>query len=206
MNDDQLNQTAITTNKELMEKARQSLKGNWGISIAGFIIFILFNVILQLIPVVGNITLFFISGSMYLGLIYFTFSIIDQKPQISLLFKGLKYIFKCFGAYFMMAVFIILWSLLLIIPGIIACFAYSMTFFIIAQNPTIGVFDAIKQSKELMYGYKWKFFCLGLRFFGWFIVGLLTLGIAFIFIFPYYNVSIAHFYKDISSKNNNINK
>ncbi|MDB4205260.1 DUF975 family protein [Polaribacter sp.] len=65
-----------------------------------------------------------------------------------------------------MLLFTFLWTLLLIIPGIIAVLSYSMTFYILADNNSIGAMEAIDKSKKMMDGYKWKYFCLGLRFIG----------------------------------------
>jgi len=96
-----------------------------------------------------------------------------------------------------MSLFILLWSLLLIIPGIIAALSYSMTFYILADDNSIGAMDAINKSKKMMYGYKWKYFCLGLRFLGWAILCILRLGIGFLWLSPYVHVSVTKFYEDI---------
>ena len=61
--------------------------------------------------------------------------------------------------------FIILWALLLIIPGILAAYSYMMTFYIIADTPEITAMDALRRSKEMMYGSRWKLFCLFWRLF-----------------------------------------
>ena len=90
--------------------------------------------------------------------------------------------------------------LLLIIPGIIAALSYAMTYYIIVDNESIGALEAIRQSKEMMRGNKWKLFCLGLRFFGWSLLCLLTLGIGYLWLIPYMAISFAKFYGDISSQ------
>ena len=100
-----------------------------------------------------------------------------------------------------MAVFILLWMLLLIIPGIIAALAYSQTFYILAEDESIGAMDALKKSKEMMNGYKWKYFCLSLRFLGWVLLCILTLGIGFLWLAPYVEVSYAHFYEELKNQN-----
>ena len=98
-----------------------------------------------------------------------------------------------------MVVFVFLWALLLIIPGIIAAIAYSQTFYILAEDDTIGSMDALRKSKEMMIGYKWKYFCLGLRFIGWALLCVLTLGIGFLWLSPYIQVSYAKFYEDLKT-------
>ncbi len=98
-------------------------------------------------------------------------------------------------------IFVFLWSLLLIIPGIIATLSYSMTYFIIADNNSITALEAITKSKEMMRGNKWKFFCLGLRFLGWSLLCVVTLGIGFLWLTPYMSVSSAQFYDDLKENN-----
>ncbi|GHT57847.1 hypothetical protein FACS18945_2990 [Bacteroidia bacterium] len=93
------------------------------------------------------------------------------------------------------------WSLLLIIPGIIAAISYSMTFYIIADDPAISAMDAINKSKKMMYGYKMKYFCLSLRFLGWALLCILTLGIGFLWLMPYIQVTFAKFYDDLKAAN-----
>lgn len=75
-----------------------------------------------------------------------------------------------------------------------------MTFFIIAENDSIGPLEAVTKSKEMMDGNKWKLFCLGWRFFGWALLCILTLGIGFLWLMPYMVVSYAKFYDYIAIK------
>jgi uncharacterized membrane protein len=98
-----------------------------------------------------------------------------------------------------MFVFILLWMLLLIIPGIIAALSYSMTFYIIADDETMDAMEAIDKSKAMMDGYKWKYFCLALRFVGWALLCILTLGIGFFWLMPYMQVTNAKFYEDVKA-------
>ena len=95
----------------------------------------------------------------------------------------------------------ILWLLLLIIPGIIAALRYSQTWYILSEDKNIGALEAINKSKEMMVGNKWKLFCLYFRFFGWFILCILTLGLGFIVLGPYMSVSFAKFHDDLMSDN-----
>jgi uncharacterized membrane protein len=72
-----------------------------------------------------------------------------------------------------------------------------MTFFIIAEDDSIGPLDAIRKSKQMMYGFKWKLFCLYMRFLGWAILCILSLGIGFLWFVPYISISLAKFYDDL---------
>ena len=190
-----------TKNVELMKMARESLKDKWGIAIATFLIYALIIGIVkgsaETYPFV-NLILLLISGPLSLGIIKFTINISrNQEARIEQLFESFSNFGTSTGAYLLTVLFTLLWTLLLIIPGILAALSYSMTFYIIADDDSIGAMDAIDKSKKMMYGYKWKYFCLGLRIFGLALLCILTLGIGFLWLFPYANVSIAKFYDDI---------
>lgn len=102
-----------------------------------------------------------------------------------------------FAVTFVAGLFISLWTLLLIIPGIIATYAYKMIYYIKLDNPEIGILDAIKKSKEMMNGHKWDFFVLELSFIGWIILGVFTLGILYLWLVPYMAVTECNFYNSI---------
>ena len=105
------------------------------------------------------------------------------------------------AAYLLMSIFIILWFLLLIIPGIIACLRYSQTYYILSEDENIGPLEAISKSKEMMVGNKWKLFCLYCRFIGWFILCIITLGFAGLYVGPYIIQCCANFYNDLINDN-----
>ncbi|MFH5812031.1 DUF975 family protein [Companilactobacillus sp. FL22-1] len=108
--------------------------------------------------------------------------------------------------YILISIFTFLWSLLLIIPGIVKGLAYSQTYFVykdfndrgLADNYSLT--DYINKSQELMIGNKWRFFVLQLSFLGWLIVGAITFGIGYIWILPYYKITLANFYRDLVEK------
>ncbi|MCB2288605.1 DUF975 family protein [Clostridium sp. CS001] len=102
-------------------------------------------------------------------------------------------------------VFILLWSLLLIIPGIIKSYAYRMVPYILADNPTIGVIKAISLSNEMTNGHKFDMFVLDLSFIGWYFLGSLALGVGVLFVMPYENATNAELYlvlREDALKNN----
>ena len=191
----------VKENKELMAEARESLSGNWGLAIGTFLVYGIIISSLQFIPVVGSVLALFIAGPMLVGVSMFSLSLSrGENARLEQIFEGFKNYGTVLGAYLLMVLFIFLWVLLLIIPGIIAAIAYSQTFYILAEDDTIGSMDALKKSKEMMDGYKWKYFCLGLRFIGWALLCILTLGIGFLWLSPYIQISYAKFYEDL--KNN----
>ncbi|MBQ6880003.1 MAG: DUF975 family protein [Bacteroidales bacterium] len=105
---------------------------------------------------------------------------------------------------FLMMLFTYLWMLLLIVPGIIKAFAYSMTPYILKDYPELSANQAINLSIKMMKGHKFDYFYLQLSFIGWGLLSILTLGIGYIWLMPYMYASMAAFYEDI--KNDYINK
>lgn len=187
-----------TENRILMEQARESLRGIWGLAVGTFFVFLLITGGIQQIPRAGSVFYLIIAGPMMLGATIFSLAISRKKnPKFEQLFAGFQQFGTALAALILQIVFVLLWTLLLVIPGIIAALSYSMTFFIIAEDKIISPLDAITKSKALMEGNKWKFLFLGFRFLGWALLSVLTLGIGFIWLLPYMNVSFAKFYDDI---------
>ena len=190
-----------TENVVLMQMARESLKGKWGLAVGTFFVYMLMVATIQVMadfyPITSLLSLI-ISGPMAVGIAIFSINISrNQDARLEQIFQGFNNFGTSLGAYLLMVLFIFLWTLLLIIPGIIAALSYSMTFYIIADDDSIGAMEAIDKSKKMMDGYKWKFFCLGLRFIGWSLLCIVTLGIGFLWLIPYTQVSFAKFYDDI---------
>jgi uncharacterized membrane protein len=189
---------SVTENKMLMAQARESLRGKWGLAIGVMVVFTLIMVAIEFIPVAGWIITLIIGGPFTVGLAIFSLALSrNQDPKFSQLFAGFNKFGVALGAYLLQALFVFLWSLLLIIPGIIAALSYSQTYFIIAESDSIGSLEAISKSKKLMMGNRWKLFCLGLRFIGWALLCILTLGIGFLWLTPYMWISFAKFYDDL---------
>jgi uncharacterized membrane protein len=200
----------VTSNKDLMKQARESLSGRWGLAVGTFFVYILIiggisgvsggfshDVGLQF---VFNIALLLVSGAFVLGVAIFSLAIARKEDaKFEMIFYGFKYYVKTLGLYLLMVLFILLWMLLLIVPGIIAAISYGLAFFLMADDPNIGIKEALDKSKKMMYGYKWKYFCLGLRFIGWILLCILTLGIGFFWLAPYIQVSYAKFYDDVKA-------
>lgn len=95
-------------------------------------------------------------------------------------------------------VYIFLWTLLLIVPGIIASYSYAMTDFILAENPELEPREALERSKAMMEGNRWRLFCLHFSFIGWGILAALTLGIGNLWLTPYQKAAVTAFYREVS--------
>lgn len=189
---------STTPNKQIMEQARYSLKGAWGLGVAITATFFVIRVLLELIPVIGPFTSLFISGAFTLGFTTIYLNLVQQQDaEFAQIFSGFSDYVRSFLAFLLMNIFIVLWTLLLIIPGIIATFSYMLTFYVLSDDASLTAMEAIKRSKEMMRGNKWKAFCLSVRFSGWMLLSILTLGIGLLWLIPYMGVSFAKFYEDI---------
>jgi uncharacterized membrane protein len=173
---------------------------NWSSNIGSPFIGI-FAIIISVVLLWALIT-FFIGGAVELGYCRFNKNLINNTdPKFIDLFSRFDILFKALGLRLLITLFTILWSFLLIIPGIIAALSYSMAFYIMEENPSIGIMDAISESKEMMRGNKFRLFCLGLSFIGWVLLCVITFGIGFLWLGPYANAAFAAFYLDISGNN-----
>ena len=153
--------------------------------------------------IIGPVILFIISGPISLGFasLYLTLCR-NEKAVFSQIFSGFNYFISALIAKFLISILVLLWSLLLIIPGIIAAYAYCLTFYIIYDDPSIPPIQAMQQSKLMMKGNKLKAFYLSCRFIGWAILAILTSGIALLWLVPYVGMSFAAFYEDIKQNYN----
>jgi uncharacterized membrane protein len=186
------------SNAEIMTSARSLLKGKWKSAVLVALIYFLIGIVPGSLPRIGFIISLIISGPIAFGVAYYFLSFTrDKNPILEDLFKGFSQFGRTFIAYLLILVFVILWMLLLIVPGIIAAISYSMTFFIMVDNTEMSGHDAINKSKDLMKGNKYRYFCLLCRFIGWFLLGILSLGIGFLWIIPYFMTSNAKFYQSL---------
>jgi uncharacterized membrane protein len=124
-----------------------------------------------------------------------------ETPRAGMFFvKGIYW--KSLGLAFMKSLFIGLWSMLFVIPGIIKSFEYAMIPYILADDAEISSKDAFKKAREMMKGNKWRLFKLNLSFIGWELLCGLTLGIGMFFLLPYIHAANAEFYVELKNKQN----
>ncbi|RHW42043.1 DUF975 family protein [Neobacillus notoginsengisoli] len=210
----------------LKKDALASLRGHWGVAILlGIISFGLYS----FIPVIAEIiatggfsewfsadnapvhaqTLSWILSIALSPILYsFYWAMLDMRRgqtvpvgRLFNVFSGPLYL-KTVGLYLLTTIYTILWALLLIVPGIIKGIAYSQAYFILKDNPNIVINDAITQSRQLMDGYKGKYFLMTLSFIGWSFLALLTFGIGFIWLAPYFTATLASFYQSLIEEKN----
>jgi uncharacterized membrane protein len=190
-----------TENAVLMKQARETLSGKWGLAMGFCFLYMLIMIIVRVPRNIGPILSILISGPMLIGLTTFSLAFSRrQEATVSQLLIGFNEFGRALYAYILMIVFILLWSLLLVVPGIIAALSYSQIFFILSEDKSVSPKEAMKRSKKMMDGNKKKLFFLGLRFFGWLLLSMLTLGIGLLWLVPYIQITMAKFHDDISGK------
>lgn len=144
--------------------------------------------------------IYFVLGS-FIGVGYakFNLNLVDKKnAAFETLFEYFSHWKTTTIARLLRALYVFLWSLLFIIPGIVAGFSYAMTDYILAEDPELTADEAISQSKSIMMGNKWRFFCLQFSFIGWDILATLAFGIGHLWLTPYKQAAYAAFYREVS--------
>lgn len=215
----------LKENYEYRAEARKQLKGRWGM--AALVILISW-LIMQAFTSKGmtysyvngqlirqyntsgfnnfaSIVSLLLSGPIAYGIAtYFMKIVRGAEPLLEDMFGGFKYFINTFLLNLVTWIFIGLWSLLFIIPGIVAALRYSMSYYIMNDNPGMSAMEAINQSKEMMKGHKGKLFLLVLSFIGWGFLSIFTLGIGLLWVGAYFNTAKINFYEDLK-RNYNMN-
>ena len=170
----------------------------WGGAILAFIIVGILNSVLSglIVGILAALPLTMGLYAMYLNMYK------DNEWSVGDIFSsfrnGMDYYLNSFLLLFVNSIFIFLWSLLFVIPGIIKTFSYSMSPYILIDNPVMTAGEARRKSIEIMKGNKWKLFCLQFSFIGWILLSILTFGILFLWVIPAMEMSKIAFYKEIS--------
>ena len=201
--------------KALKDHALVSLEGNWSDAAIVTFVFYFITLILSegITSFIGNegarltvmVLYALICAPLTWGFVVMFLDFIrGDKLRSGKLFDGYKGNWmRIFTTYLLVEIYTALWTLLLIVPGIIKSLSYSMTFFVLRDNPHLSNNAAIEKSMQLMDGHKMQLFRLYLSFIGWFILALLTLGIGFILLVPYVNTTLAHFYEQLKAEDFN---
>lgn len=173
---------------QIRAEARRLLDGKWWLLALVWLLFWLLDSLSGINLIIG--------GPLSLGISALFLKIYrGQDFQVEEMFSGFNDFARSLTAYLLIMLYVLLWSLLLIVPGIIAAISYSMTFFIMAEDPHISATEAMRQSKEMMRGHKEEYFWLMLSFTGWFILSCFTFGLGFFFLASYTTMASAIFYR-----------
>lgn len=135
------------------------------------------------------------------GFLVYVVKFVRKEPyELKELFAHFKKFWPIFALNFLVGLFTFLWSLLLIIPGIIAALSYTMAMFIMVDGEEDAM-ACIRKSKAMMKGYKWDFVVFQLSFILWHLLGIVTLGLAYIYVGPYLTVSQVLYYEELKEVN-----
>lgn len=152
----------------------------------------------SIIAIVYLIIMLVVGGAVSMGYAKFNLNLINKTgPDIKDLFSEMGRFKAGFVMQFLRGLYILLWSFLLVIPGIIASYSYKMAPYILMENPDMTASQAITASKQLMEGNKWRLFCLEFSFIGWSLLSAITLGIGMLFLRPYMEAAGAAFYREL---------
>ena len=179
-------------------EARVALTDKWVMGAVTTLVFGAVSGAASYIPVVGTIL---VALPMMYGYSIVMLSVMrGGEMNIGGLFDGFNDFGRIVGTKLLQAIYTFLWTLLLVIPGIIKNYSYAMTDFILKDQPELANNAAIEKSMAMMDGNKMKLFLLDLSFIGWAILCLFTFGIGFLFLQPYVQSAHAAFYEDLKAQ------
>lgn len=205
--------------KELRATARQALSDNWGTAAAIMLVYLLISFILGIPSQVAdllkmtdnagsNLPALLSGSSLVISLLFLPMQwgistmFLDLHRGGTISFDGLFEGFtggrytRILRTYLLSYIIVCLWTLLLIIPGIMKALSYALMPFILRDEPELSAREVLAKSSAMMHGRRWHLFCLYLSFIGWILLALLTCGIGILWLTPYMQTAFAAFYED----------
>lgn len=178
------------------KEARDALAGKWVYAAVATLLWFTLSTILSMMDSAIPFISIVIGSILAYGYTHYTYNIAkEERADVELIFAGFS---NRFGTILFASLIVLiktlLWSLLLIVPGIIAAISYSQALFIIREDNKIDAYQAIEKSKRMMYGHKWNYFLLMLTFIPWTVLSIFTFFIGYLFLMPYIYVTMARFY------------
>lgn len=202
-------------------EARKKLQGNWGWAVGITAIILIISLILagpiMKITIIGDgNVLHFDNTAGFIGTLIADFIALSLAITSLNFMRGKRDTFfnETFSAftqgrfvpefltYLLVTLYTFLWTLLLIVPGIIKGYSYALTPYIVndlvASGQDVHPNEVIQDSNKMMKGYKWQLFVLDLSFIGWSILTCMTFGIGSLWLIPYIQTTKANFYREIA--------
>ena len=188
----------MKTSSELRAQAWGVLSCKWGMAVVATLVYGVISGVLSFIPFVSWIATLLVSLPLAYGFTVMLLNVVrGSDVKLDTMGEGFKDYGRILGTMLLSSVYQFLWMLLLIVPGIIKGYSYALTPYLLKDHPELKFNAAIEESMRLMSGNKMRLFLLDLSFIGWFLLGLITFGIAFLWITPYWNTARAAFYEDL---------
>ena len=186
---------------QLMQKARTLLAPHWVLSIGVCLVYGLAVAVPAELNSYGEMLSFLLAGPLQLGLCFFFLNLVrGEETRFELLFEGFKPLLTVLLSYAIIAALTIVGLILLIGPGIIVALGFSMTYYVIADDPEITFQVALEQSWKLTDGYKMELLVLNLRFIPWYLLGLLCLIVGVFAVSPWHNTTLALYYEHLKEQ------
>ena len=202
----------MDSNQGYKNRALANLEGKWGTAaILSLIYFALSEGIRWVVTTpMGNNTTISVSTQGFWELVclplgwgftvFFLNMIRHEDISYERLFDGYKDFVRVFLTGFLCVLAVVIGCIFFIVPGIIAALMFSQVEYILKDDKEISAADALTKSMKMMEGHKMELFWLMLSFIGWFILACLTFGIGFLFLAPYFNTTMAHYYEDLKAE------
>ncbi len=189
----------------LKQEARNELRGYWTQPVLATLVLMAISGACSALSTfgVGLVLQLLVLIPLELG---FTIAMYDfvhgsKLDTIDRMFSCFKQYGRSLGVSLLKSVYVFLWSLLLIIPGIVKSYSYAMTYYIAKENPDMRAEECINASMRMMYGHKGRLFLLDLSFIGWLLLCILTLGILFFWVTPWMEAAHVKFYEELKAMN-----
>lgn len=216
---------SATPIRDLTAAARAGLSGSWGKSIGVTLVYIILSVGISAVPLIGRVLSVIFSAPLVVGLtVYFLATLRRQDNRFSLLFEGFNRFGTAVCTYLLVLLITLAWMIPLVVLMLIIAIAdpvqkvlwitlvvligaavmipvqmrYGLALYVVADDPSMRARQAIRRGVELMKGNYWRLGLFWLRFIGWQLLAVLTLGIGFIWLAPYYMAAMAAFYDDLA--------
>lgn len=213
-------------NSEIRQDSLALLKGNWGSVLVITLLFHMFIFACSIVAIIlgsalspaysenvlGDIFSLIVTVFVYYPMVFavaklFLHFVRQEQPLgVNSIFKGFSspYFSKAVVSYLLISIYTFLWTLLLIVPGVIKSLAYSLTPYVLIDNPELSADEAINRSMQLMRGHKMQLFLMELGFVGLALLSLLALGIPLLWLYPYYQTVWAKFYEEVKSSSTTV--
>lgn len=189
----------MKSNAEIRKETRTLMSGNWSTMV---LLALVFGVIYTLTSMSFPLVLL-VYCPLALGLVISMLSLVRRTKQVKVndLFSAFNstYYWKSMGLGVLIGVYTFLWSLLLVVPGIVKAYSYFLAPYILADNPDITADEAICRSMRLMEGHKMQLFLMSLGYIGLTLLSALLLFIPMLWLTPYYNAVYAKFYEEVNN-------
>lgn len=192
---------------QLKSRAKEQIRGKWGVAIGTVLVA---NIILEVdfayrvtselgaegLSYSINLIALLLGGVISVGLCRFLLNMATgrEEARFDNLFSGFNIYLKTLGLNILITLAVVAGTLLFIIPGIIVSLMFSQAFYILSEDPSKSITQCISESVNLMTGHKWELFYLELTFIGWWLLAVITLGIAALWVSPYQKLTEANFY------------